>query len=377
MLGITLGTMALIVVLSVFNGFENIVVGLFNAYNPEIVIEPARGKTIEAAVFPFEKLLQTEGVEHVSKTVQENVLLRYRQNQVVATLKGVDINYLPMNRIDTMIIDGDFVLKGNEFHFGVFGAGIAYHLGVNISDMFDPITLYYPNRHRRVLSSSDHRSFNTASLFPSGVFSVQQEYDNEIVIVDYEFAQKLFDYDSLLSAVEVGLTKGASLKTVQQRIENLVGAEYRVRNRFEQQELLYKVLRSEKLYVFLILAFIVLIAVFNVVGSLTMLILDKKRDIRVFHSMGAEPALVKNIFLTQGMMISLTGAIAGLILGAVLCVVQQNFGLLRLPDSMFYPVVMKAGDFVVVFFTIAIIGLAATLLPVSRIKFDTGVKNAA
>jgi lipoprotein-releasing system permease protein len=373
--------MALIVVLSVFNGFESVVINLFNAYNPELVVEPSRGKTIDLRTFPMEKVFTVKGVEFASKTVQENVLLRYKDKQVVASLKGVDENYIPMNRMDTMVIDGDFILKNGASDYAVFGAGVAYNLGVNLNDFFDPVLLYYPNREKKVLSSTDMGSFNTASLFPGGVFSVQQEYDEQIVIADIAFAQSLFSYDSSITALEIGLLPGTSLKMAQQELEEVLGRGYLIRNRFQQQELLYKVLRSEKLVVFLILSFIVLIAVFNVVGSLTMLILDKKKDIRILQSMGAEISMVRKIFLTQGMMITLAGASAGLLLGLLICLLQQQFGLLRLPDSesmilSFYPVVLKWTDFLIVFLTISLIGFLATLIPVGRIKMlETGAQG--
>lgn len=373
--GITVGTMALIVVLSVFNGFESMVLNLFNSYNPELVIVPAKGKTIPTIGFPMETLRQIEGVTYISKVQEEKVLFRYQQNQVVASLKGVDREYLPMNRLDTMLIDGVFVLSGESRYYAVFGSGVAYHLGANINDLFEPITVYYPNRQKKVLSSSDMGSFNTSALFPSGVFSVQQEYDNQVVITDIALTTQLFDYDSVFTSLEIGLSNKASVKQVKRQMETLLGSNYRINDRFQQQELLYKVLRSEKLFVFLILAFILLIAVFNVVGSLTMLILDKKRDIYILQGLGADLSVVRRIFMSQGLMISLSGALAGLFLGTVICLLQMQFGLLRLPDSEaliidHYPVVLKAADYLLVFSTITIIGFLATWVPIRRIGFS-------
>lgn len=369
--GISLGTMALIIVLSVFNGFESLVLSLFNAYNPELIVAPAKGKTIDLRTFPLQKIYQLSSVDFVSKTAQENVLFRYKDNQVVATLKGVDAEYLAMNRMDTMIIDGAFILNDDKQNYAVFGAGVAYRLGVNLNDFFQPVSLYYPDRFKKNLAASP-ASFNTDNVMPSGVFSIQQEFDEEIVFVNLQLAQTLLGYDSVISAIELGLKKGATVKKTKQELELLLGDDFSVKDRFEQQELLYKVLKSEKLVVFLILAFIVFIAVFNVVGSLTMLILDKKSDIEILQSMGADLPVVRKIFLYQGLIITTAGAFTGLILGLAFCLLQMHFGFIKMPGSTtmimdYYPVVLNYWDFIIVFSTIFGIGLLATLVPVMRI----------
>ncbi len=373
MIGITIGTMALIVVLSVFNGFEKLVISLFNTFNPDLVITVKEGKTFNSNEFPSEKVKNIPGVVYFTEVVEENALLKHKAKQHIVTIKGVSEDFEKMSRLDTMIIDGEFILKNEGRSFTVIGAGVAYYLGANPKDFTNPISVYIPRRTKST-SLNFENAFNNQLILPSGVFSVQQDFDINYIIVPLEFARELLEYNDEVTSIELGLEQDADTDEIQSEIQNTLGENFLVKNQFQQQELLYKIMKSEKLAIFLILSFILLIATFNVIGSLSMLILDKKKDIAVLSSMGANKKLIKRIFLTEGLLISIIGAILGLTFGGILCWLQQRFGIISLGpgDGSFvvdaYPVQTQILDFVYVFITVFLIGLAATLVPVKQIS---------
>jgi lipoprotein-releasing system permease protein len=379
--GVTIGTMALIIVLSVFNGFEKLVVSLFNAFNPDILITAREGKTFDSLSIPEERIRKIPGVVHLAEVVEENALLKYKDKQYIVTLKGVGNDYARMSRLDTMMAEGTFVLQDGDKNFAVLGYGVAYYIGANLNDYLNPLVIYVPRRTVSFAGGMEN-AFNSEVIFPSGFFSVQQDFDNKYVLLPLRFVRKLMDYHSELTGLEIGLAQGADSRKIQKDILHLVGEKFLVRNRFQQQALLYKIMRSEKWAIFLILTFILLIATFNVIGSLSMLILDKKRDIAVLQCLGATQRRMKRIFFTEGWMISLIGALAGLLLGAVVCLLQMKFGFVKLgsEDSTFvvsaYPVHMEAIDFIFVFLTVMAIGIGATWYPVFNIrKIDTHILN--
>ena len=373
MIGITIGTMALIVVLSVFNGFEKLVISLFNTFNPDLVITVKEGKTFNSNEFPSEKVKNIPGVVYFTEVVEENALLKHKAKQHIVTIKGVSEDFEKMSRLDTMIIDGEFILKNEGRSFTVIGAGVAYYLGANPKDFTNPISVYIPKRTKST-SLNFENAFNNQLILPSGVFSVQQDFDINYIIVPLEFARELLEYNDEVTSIELGLEQDADTDEIQSEIQNILGEHFLVKNQFQQQELLYKIMKSEKLAIFLILSFILLIATFNVIGSLSMLILDKKKDIAVLSSMGANKKLIKRIFLIEGLLISVIGAILGLTFGGILCWLQQRFGIISLGpgDGSFvvdaYPVQTQILDFVYVFITVFLIGLAATLVPVKQIS---------
>ncbi len=373
MIGIAIGTMALIVVLSVFNGFEKLVISLFNTFNPDLVITVKEGKTFNSNEFPSEKIKKIPGVIYFTEVVEENALLKHKSRQHIVTIKGVSEDFEKMSRLDTMVIDGEFILENEGRNFTVIGAGVAYYLGANPKDFTNPISVYIPRRTKST-SMNFENAFNNQLILPSGVFSVQQDYDSKYIIVPIRFAKDLLDYTNEVTSIELGFEQDADTDKIQSDIQNTLGENFLVKNQFQQQELLYKIMKSEKLAIFLILSFILLIATFNVIGSLSMLILDKKKDIAVLSSMGANKKLIKRIFLTEGLLISIIGAILGLTLGGILCWLQQRFGIISLGpgDGSFvidaYPVQMQALDFVYVFITVFFIGMAAAWVPVKQIS---------
>jgi lipoprotein-releasing system permease protein len=370
--GVTVGTLALIVVLSVFNGFEELVKSLFNTFNPDLIITIKEGKTFSVAELPVKKIKSIPGIVSFSEVVEENALLKYKTEQYIVTLKGVSEEYLTNNPLDTMLFDGDFVLENNAYNYTVMGYLVAYKLGIKINDFSNPLQVYVPKRTKKRLTNIE-QSFNSGSLIPSAVFSVQQEIDAKYIIVPIRFARKLLEYENEVTSIELRLDPNAEADIIQQKIMDMTGGPFVVKNRFQQQELLYKIMKSEKWAIFIILSFILIIAVFNVVGSLSMLILDKRKDIAILFSLGANEKLIKRIFLTEGVLISFGGAILGLILGYLLCILQIEYGFLKLGSNAnsfivpYYPVKLYLVDFLLVFGVVFCIGLVAAWFPVKQI----------
>ncbi len=367
--GLSVGTMALIVVLSVFNGFEEVIKSLYNTFNPDFQITATSGKTFHYQQFPTDKLLQLPEVSSVMEVVEEDALLRYHDQQFIARFKGVPKNFVQISHIDSMMVDGDFILEEGETNFAVPGAGVAWHLNINPDNPLNLLTIYVPKRGN-ASSFQLSNAFNSGSLHPSGVFSVQQEFDEKYVFIPLRYARKLMDYTDEVTAVEVMLKPNANAEDVHQKLENILGEEYLVKSRFQQNEALFKVLKSEKMIIYLILVFILLLSSFNMIGSLSILMIEKNKDMAVITSMGAHRSMIGKIFMAEGVLITAAGSVVGLLLGYGLLLLQQHFGLLGLGggDGSFiidaYPVEMKLSDFFLVFFTVQAVGMFATWYPV-------------
>ena len=372
MIGVTVGTMALIVVLSVFNGFEDLVKSLYSTFDPDLLIEIKEGKTFDASEIDSATIKRLPGVVSYTEVIEENALLKYRTEQYIITLKGVSDDFLHNNPLDTMLYDGDFILKKGKADMAIMGYLVAYHLGISLKDYEHPAYIFVPKRTGKTIGRIDN-AFNISPVYPAAVFAVQQEFDSKYVIVSLELARKLLQYKNEVTGVEIRLDPSADMEQVQDEVKKIAGDRFVVKNRFQQQELLYRIMRSEKWAIFLILSFILLIATFNLIGSISMLILDKKKDIAILFSMGADEKTIKRIFRFEGMMISLFGALAGLILGAVLCLAQMEFGLIRLGSDVnafivpYYPVKMELTDFISVFGIVIIIGFFTSWYPVRQI----------
>ena len=370
--GITVGTMALIIVLSVFNGFENLVVTLFNSFNPDIKIAMVQGKTFHFSEFPYQNVKKIYGIENITGTIEENALVKYKNKQHIVTIKGVSDDFNKTSQLNKMIIDGNYELERGSLNFAILGQGVAYNLNLSLNDYENPLTVYAPKRLKGKKLNIEE-AFNNYMIMPSGIFSIQQEFDSRYVIVPLRFARELFNYTDELTFIEIKLSKNADVQKVQNEIKKITGPGFIVKNRFEQEELLYKIMKSEKLAAFLILSFILLIAIFNVIGSLSMLIIDKKKDIAVLKSLGAENQLIRRIFMTEGVLITLAGAFTGLFLGGLICWLQMTFGFIKIPNagSMVideYPVKMMIIDFVYVFLIVIVIGVIASWYPVKYIS---------
>jgi ABC-type lipoprotein release transport system permease subunit len=367
--------MALIVIMSVFNGFETVVVKLFNTFNPDIQITAKAGKTFDINTLPVEKIRKIPGVVYITDVIEENALLKYKDKQFIATIKGVNPDYHKLSGLDTMMVQGKFILQKDSNNFAIVGQGVAYNLGLNLNDYLNPLEIYVPRRgNQSVINSLD--AFNSEALYPSGIFSIQQDYDVKYVIAPIRFTRKLLNYTNEITSVEIGLSPDINRENEQEQINEIAGEKFLIKNRFQQQELLYKIMKSEKWAIILILSFILLIATFNVIGTLTMLIIDKKKDIAVLWSMGANRKLIRNIFFTEGIMITLIGALIGMVIGAIICWLQQRYGFVRMPDSgtfiiTAYPVNMKITDFLFVFLIDLIIGIITSWYSVRQISKRT------
>ncbi|MEI8203866.1 MAG: FtsX-like permease family protein [Bacteroidota bacterium] len=371
--GIAVGTFALIVVLSVFNGFESLVVKLFNYFNPDILITATYGKTFHLDNFPQNEIKKIPGVYYFNEVVEENALAKYHDKQYIIILKGINKDFARSNRIDTMTIDGNFVLEKGDNNFAVLGSGVAYYLDVNLNDFTTPLTIYVPRRTKVDLQDPS-QAFNQENIYPSAVFSIQQDFDARYILAPLRFVRKMLNYKDEVSFIEISLSKDANPQIIKKQLEDLLGNTYTIKTRFQQQEVLYKIMVSEKFVIFLILSFILLIAAFNIIGSLTMLTIDKKKDIIVLRSLGAGDRLIKNIFLYEGLLISTIGGIAGMLIGAIVCVLQKTFGLVKINsgEGTFvvnnYPVDMQITDFGMVFIIVVIIGFLASWITVKRIS---------
>jgi len=366
-------TAALVIVLSVFNGFAQLSTSLMNSFNPDMAITLKRGKTFKTGELNIRSIKQIKGVKWIAEVVEENALMKYLDKQSIVTLKGVGSDYEKMSGIDTMMAAGHFILEKGDLNFAVLGYGIADFLGANLEDYKNPITVYVARRDADFTNVFEN-AFNTASIFPSGTFSIQTDFDVKYVLLPLRFVRQLLGYQDEMTSLEIALDKTADPIKVQKAIQGIAGDKFRVKNRFEQQAMLYKIFRTEKWAIVMILAFILLIATFNVIASISMLILEKKKDIAILQSLGAGKTLIQRIFLIEGLLISFSGAVAGLILGAVICWLQMRFGLVRLGDinSTFvvttYPVHMIPFDFFIIFVIVMAIGFFAAWYPVYNIR---------
>ncbi|HEX3009861.1 MAG TPA: FtsX-like permease family protein [Bacteroidales bacterium] len=365
--GVTVGTMALVIVLSVFNGFDNLVKSLFNSFDPDLKISLVEGKTFIPGDDKLKSLSAIPGVIAYTKVVEENALIRYEEKQLPATIKGVDDNYLKVSGLDSMIVEGSFVLKEKGIDYAVIGQGISYYLSVGLG-FVRPLTVYMPKKAEGYVIDPAN-AFNTYNIHPKGIFSIEQEYDQKYFIVPFRFAAKLLDDSLSISAIEIKVNKSMDADKIQGDVQHLFGDKFTVKNRYEQKELFYKIMKYEKWAIFFILSFILMVASFNIIGSLSMLIIEKKNDILTFQSLGADKKVIRRIFLNEGLMISTFGALVGTLLGVFVCWIQLKFGIIKLSGSGSfiidaYPVAIQLWDIVFAFLTVLAIGFFAAWYPV-------------
>jgi lipoprotein-releasing system permease protein len=363
MFGIGIGAMALVCVLSAFNGIEHLVEGMYSNFDPDVRIEAKQGKTFEWDSLPTSEIQSLDGVQYISRSLEETVFLKYRDAQYFATLKGVDDSYLKLTNLDSMLYDGKLVLASEGKSFAILGYGVADQLSVFLSHAFEPLKVYAANRSSK--RGSFQEGFHTDVIFPSAIFTANPEYDFKYMLVPYNFAQDLLQRTGHVTSAEVGLSDKSNLKLAD-KIKAIVGDDYSVKTKFELNELLYQTNKTEKWATFLILSFILLIAAFNLIGSLTVLIIDKNKDIKMLQYLGATIVQVKKLFLFEGLLISIVGGVGGILIGFLLCLAQQHIGLLKLQEGSvveYYPIQMELFDFLSVFGVVLIIGILASALP--------------
>lgn len=359
-------TMAMIIVLSAFNGIEGLVAKLYSILEPDISITASEGKTMSASFVDSTNVCQLPLVKHCVATIEENVLIDYGGKQRIARIKGVSEGFREMTGIDSVLVDGEFALQDGDQQFALVGYGLKYELGMSIyQNAMRPLKVYAPIRGKKI-SQNKENAFKRSDLMVGGIFSISPDFDSKYFITSFDFAEDLFDYQGEISALEIDLEEGASPTQVQTQLIELFGEGYSVKTRIQKNEVIFKTNQTEKWITFFILTFILIIASFNIIASLTMLIIDKKKDVFILSSMGASRLVIRRIFFYEGLLINLVGAGLGLLLGYVFCMAQIQFGLIPLEGGIvaYYPIAMQLGDFFAVFGIVVFTGLITSSIPI-------------
>ncbi|MDM8207762.1 FtsX-like permease family protein [Bacteroides gallinaceum] len=369
--GVALATLALVCTLSVFNGFQDLVSTFFTAFDPQLKIVPASGKVFDGKDKRIQLLRNIPEVALMCESVEDNALVQYQGKQAMAVVKGMEDNFDELTPIDTILFGrGELLLHDEVVDYAIPGVQLLASLGTGVR-FLDPLEIYAPKRGAKVNMANPAASFNSGNLFSSGlVFAVNQEkYDGSYIITSLQFARKLFQYTDEVSAVNLKLVAGADVDAVKRKIENVLGNDFRVLDRYEQQADTFRIMEIEKLISYLFLTFILMIACFNVIGSLSMLIIDKRDDAATLRNLGADERQIFRIFLFEGRMITFIGAVSGIVLGVLLCWLQQRFGLISLGSSGSfivdaYPVSVHWEDIVLIFVTVVAVGFLSVWYPV-------------
>ena len=369
--GVALATLALVCTLSVFNGFQDLVTTFFTAFDPQLKITAVRGKVFDGQDKRVLQLKKMPDVEVYSESLEDNVMVQYQGRQAMAVVKGVEDNFDQLTPIDSILFGrGDLLLHDEVVDYAIPGIQLLSTLGSGIR-FLDPLEIYAPRRGAKVNMANPSTAFVTGNLFSSGlVFAVNQEkYDASYILTSIDFARRLFQYTTEVSAINLKLKAGADTDAVKKHIQDLLGDDFLVQDRYEQQADTYRIMEIEKLISYLFLTFILMIACFNVIGSLSMLIIDKRDDVVTLRNLGASDRQIVRIFLFEGRMISFFGAFAGVVLGLLLCWLQQEYGLIALGSSGSfvvdaYPVRVHASDVLLIFITVLLIGFLSVWYPV-------------
>ncbi len=369
MLGVCIGTMALIVVLSVFNGLEDFNRQLFKTVDSDLRMVPTSGKRFTVSDSLWSGLKKIQGIEHITQVYEENALVQYQDRRTVATIKAVDDNLATHPEMDTARIAGSLQLQNQLQNFAVLGVGVARMLGVSPEDPLTALEIWYPRKNAN-LAAPGLEAFNEAAIQPGGIFSIEQTFDDHYIFVPLRFAEDLFETNGQRTALEFKVIPGVEIETVQQEMQKVVGETYKVQNQDEQHASLFRAIQIEKLFVFVTLTLIIAIASFNIYFSLSMLAIEKKADVATLLAMGAWPGLIRRIFLAEGALVGFSGALVGLILGIVICWAQETYGLVKmqlvgsLVDA--YPVRMQVQDLIGTVIALIIITLAASWMPAQK-----------
>ncbi|MEQ8926813.1 MAG: FtsX-like permease family protein [Fulvivirga sp.] len=359
-------TAALIVVLSVFNGLEGLLRSMYNSFDPELKIEATRGKTFEVTEDFLNEIKAIEGIEVVTEVIEDYAYVRYREANMVVTIKGVSDNFIDQHRIDNSIIAGDLKLKDGLINYAIIGQGVQYTLSIVPGNDLYPLQVHY-TKDVKPGQLDISKLYSKKNILVGSVFAIEKNYDENYIFVPLSFAQELLDYQNKRTSLEIKVANDANISQIQQQLKETLGAEFKVLNNDEQHADLFKLLNLEKLFVFIAFSFILLVGSINIFFSLSMLAIDKKKDISILYSMGATNTLVRKIFLYEGAIISLGGAFIGLILGGFICWLQQNFGLVSMgmETSLLenYPVQLQPLDFVYTFVSLVLITLLISYRP--------------
>ncbi len=381
LIGIAITTMALLVVISVFNGFTSVGTKILSSSNPPLLIEAKKSKVFSLDSIPYNKIKSLQKVYAISPVLKENALISFGQSQALVLMKGIDETYTKINRIDTSIVYGNFSLKGFGSDACVLGIGVAANIGMpnNAERMGAIIQLIVPKREGRV-SISGQETFNNKDILYSGSFRMEAKMDEDNVFLPIGFVRELLDYDNNeVSSVFIRPKSDNDIKKLKSEIKEMVGEDYEVKDIFEQEPIYQKVVKVERLGVYVILSFIIFIATFNVMGSLSLLIMDKKKDILILRSMGATLGSVRSIYFLNGLMLSFVGALIGLLLGTGFCLLQQQFGIIKMGADILvidsFPIELRILDIISIFSLVLSIGTVSVAIMVSRIKFDNKINQ--
>ena len=372
LIGVAVASGALLIVLSIFNGLQDFIAQSVNAFNPDLEITSREGKVFSQNAINLQTIAAWDDVQYCSEVLSDVVVFACEDRQFIAKLKGVRNDYTKMNRLDTMV-EGHFVLHENDNDFAVLGGNIAYRLDcfAGVPNTF--LKVYYPDRMRKNVSINNLSSLNSQIIIPSGVFYTYTEYDAEYVFVPIDFAKQLLGYDSAYTSIEIKCKDG-KVNAVQRKLKEMYGDKFFVRNAYQQEEDLYKVMQSEKWGIYAILSFILVIAMFNIISMMTILILEKKEQIKVFYSMGADKTMIKNIFFYEGLLITGIGLWIGIVIGLLFCFLQSQFEFITFGDGSYllsaYPVKIKILDVVMILLVVFLTTVPATYFPTRKLSID-------
>ena len=372
-IGMAIGTAALIIILSVYNGFDSLVRSLMSNVEPDLMITPVTGKTFVPEGKTYDWIYEQPAVKNMCCVLQEQVFINYDGKQSLAKAKGVDWIYEEESPIHNHIKEGEFKLHKGDIPMAAVGAGLAHEMGIR-THFLSPIEIYYPSRTRRISMANPAASIESINIWPSCLFSVNSDIDHDLIILPIEQMRELLEYKDEVSAVEIRTMDGTSAKDqqkLQEEIASRLGPEFKVRNRFQQNESLYKMMKYEKMAIYMILIFVIIIIAFNIFGSLTMLMIEKREDIMTLRSLGAGESLIRRIFILEGWMISLSGLAAGMISGIGFSLLQQHFGFIKMPGHFVvqaYPIILSWSDILTTAAGVALIGYLIALIPTASLK---------
>ncbi|MBJ6107390.1 ABC transporter permease [Hymenobacter sp. BT523] len=369
MIGVAVGTMALIIVLSVFNGLEDLVRTLYGKSDPNLVISATKGKAFDVDRTFLMKLENTPGVALLTEVIEDNALLQYHDRQMVVKMRGLSDNYFGQSQIDANIREGDHRLRRDSLELALVGAGVQHELSITLNNRLAPMRLLYPRNTpgKKTLQIDPDKAFNEQDLIAGGVFLIEQHIDDSYIFVPLEFAQRLLNYGTRRTALYVKVGQSFEIEQVKEQLRKQLGPDFKVQDSDEQHVSLFKAIKVEKLFVFITFTLILLIASLNIFFSLSMLVIDKKKDIAVLLAMGANQKTVRRTFLYVGAIVALVGAATGLVLGVTLCWLQQRFGFVSMGMATSvvdaYPVKMQASDIIFTCMSIILITLAVSIRP--------------
>ena len=369
-IGMAIGTAALIIIMSVYNGFDSLVRSMMGNVEPDLMITPASGKVFVPEGETYDWIYDQPIIKNMCCVLQEQVFISYGGQQGVSTVKGVDWIYEEESPVRNHILEGTFRLHRGDIPLAAVGAELAHSMGIN-PRFVSPIEIYYPSRTRKISTANPISSIESIKVWPSCTFSINTDIDASLMIIPIEKMRELLEYDEEVSAVEIRLTENTGqeeLNRIQKEISLRLGPDFKVKDRFQQNESLYKMMKYEKAAIYMILIFIIIIIAFNIFGSLSMLIIEKRPDIETLRSLGAKDRLVRRIFVLEGWMISLAGLAAGLIIGIGFSLLQQNFGFIKMPGNFIvqaYPIILSWSDILLTIAGVALIGYVIALLPVA------------